>query len=154
MLAALCIVLMLLGAVLELGMYAAPLLAGVCLIPYGQKYGKKYQLTVFGAVGLLSFMLVPNIEQNLMFAGFFGWYPLLRDSLQRLGKPWRICLKLLVFNGVVIAIEALVMLVLVPEALGSLMTVLLLIMGNVTFVLYDYVIPFLSLRLGKVRDMM
>lgn len=154
MLAAVCIVLMLLGAVLELGMYAAPLLAGVCLIPYGQKYGRKYQLIVYAAVSLLSLMLVPNIEQNLMFVCFFGWYPLLRDRLQKLRKPLRIALKILVFNLAVISIEALVMLVLVPEALGGFMTVLLLIMGNVTFILYDYVIPFLSLRLGKVRDMM
>ena len=41
MLAAVCLVLMLLGAVLELGMYAAPLLAEVCLVPYGRKYGAK-----------------------------------------------------------------------------------------------------------------
>lgn len=149
-----CLVLMLLGAVLELGMYAAPLLAGVCLVPYGRKYGTKYQLIVYAAVSLLSFMLVPNIEQNLMFAGFFGWYPLLRPGLGRLSKGLRITVKLLIFNAVIIAIEALVMLVLAPEVLGSVLTVLLLVLGNVTFLLYDFVLPVLELRLNRIMKLM
>ena len=49
MMTALCVVLMWLGAVLELGMYAAPLFAGLSLIIIGQKYGSKYQLTVWAA---------------------------------------------------------------------------------------------------------
>ena len=154
MLAAVCVVLMLLGAVLELGMYAAPLLAGVCLIPYGRKYGTKHQLIVFAAVSLLSFILVPNVEQNLMFAGFFGWYPMLRPALGKIPKGLRITVKLLIFNAVIIAIEALVMLVLVPEALGSVLTVLLLVLGNVTFLLYDFVLPVLELRLNRIMKLM
>ena len=53
MLAALCVVLMVLGAVLELGMYAAPMLAGLLFIPVGQKYGKKYHGILFVASSLL-----------------------------------------------------------------------------------------------------
>ena len=37
MMAAVCVVIMLLGAVIDLGTYAAALLAGVAMIPYGQK---------------------------------------------------------------------------------------------------------------------
>ena len=154
MLAAACTVIMLLGAVLELGMYAAPLLVGLLLIPYGQKYGAKYQLVVFAAVSLLSFMLVPNIEQNLMFTGLFGWYPVLRPALQRLYKVPRLISKLLIFNMTVIAIEALVMLVLVPEAMGGILMIILLVLGNATFLLYDYIIPIMSIRLEKLRQLM
>ncbi|MBQ4040946.1 MAG: hypothetical protein IJC91_07420, partial [Oscillospiraceae bacterium] len=135
--------LMLLGAVLELGMYAAPLLAGICLLPYGQKYGIKYQIIVYLAVSFLSFILVPNIEQNLMFAGLFGWYPALRPALQGLSKLPRIVVKLLIFNVTIIAIEALVMLVLVPEVLGGGLIAALLVLGNITFILYDCIIPVL-----------
>lgn len=42
MMAALCVLIMLLGAVIDLGTYAAALLAGVAAIPYGQKYGRKH----------------------------------------------------------------------------------------------------------------
>lgn len=154
MLAAVCAVLMLLGAVLELGMYAAPLLAGICLLPYGQKYGIKYQIIVYLAVSFLSFILVPNIEQNLMFAGLFGWYPALRPALQGLSKLPRIVVKLLIFNVTIIAIEALVMLVLVPEVLGGGLIAALLVLGNITFILYDCIIPVLTVRLSKIKDLM
>lgn len=40
MMTALCVVLMWPGAILELGVYIAPLFAGLCLIPIGLKYGK------------------------------------------------------------------------------------------------------------------
>lgn len=148
MLAALCVVLMLLGAVLELGMYAAPLLAGVLLIPYGSKYGIKAQLTAFAAVALLSFILVSNAEQNLMFAGFFGWYPMIRQHLSALPRLGRLVLKLVIFNAAVIAVELLVMKLIAPEFMAVWMLVLLLVLGNLTFLLYDMLIPRLERTLG------
>ena len=50
MMAAVCVVIMLLGAVVDLGTYAAALLAGVAMIPYGQEYGRK--LTFMRAVSI------------------------------------------------------------------------------------------------------
>lgn len=141
MMAAVCVVLMLLGSVLGLGMYAVPLLIGILLIPIGKKYGRKYQIMLWLVISALSFMLIPNVEQNLMFAGLFGWYPILYPTLQKLSKGIRWIVKLLLFNTVVIAIEALVMLVLVPEVMGTGVLLGLLALGNVIFILYDRIIP-------------
>ena len=141
MLTALCVVLMLLGAVLELGMYAAPLFAGLSFLPVGRQYGRTYHLLVYGASCLLCFLLVPNIEQNLMLAGLFGWYPILRPLLQKLPRLLRLPAKLLFFNTVIVAIEALVMLVLVPETVGTALLWILLLLGNVVFFTYDLLIP-------------
>lgn len=150
MMTALCVVLMWLGAVLELGMYAAPLFAGLCLIPMGQKYGQKYQIMVWIASGLLSLMLVPNIEQNLLYMGLFGWYPVLRPKLQNLPAFLRVLVKLLIFNAVVIAIEALVIFLLVPEAMTMWMTVLLMVLANITFLAYDYLIPRMEYLMRRI----
>ena len=141
MTAALCVVLMVLGAVLELGMYACPLLAGLCLVPIGKGYGRRYHITAFAVTGILCVLLVPNIEENLMFIGLLGWYPILFPRLQRLPRWLRLPVKLLIFNAVVIAIEYLVMTVLVPEVLGGVFLWILLILGNVTFLLYDWMLP-------------
>lgn len=141
MISALCVVLMILGGILELGMYAAPMIAGLCMIPIGRLYGTKYQTMVWVTVSLLSFMLVPHIEQNLIFAAFFGWYPIARPKLDKLPKGLRFVCKILIFNIVIIAVESLVMLVLVPEAMESIFLILLLVLANVTFVMYDFVIP-------------
>ena len=154
MMAALCVVLMVLGAVLELGMYACPLLAGLCFIPIGQKYGRKYHLILFVATALLSFFLVPNIEENLIFAGLFGWYPILRPVLQKLPGVLRWLVKLAVFNGVVAAIEWLVMTVLAPEAMADVMLWVLLALGNVTFIAYDFLIPRLDALMGRIVKLM
>ena len=153
MMTALCVVLMWLGAILELGMYVAPLFAGLCLIPIGQKYGSKYQLTVGVASSLLSLMLVPNIEQNLLYVGLFGWYPVLRPKLQKLPKVLSFLAKLLIFNVVVIAIEALVICLLVPEALTAWMIVLLLVLANITFLAYDFLIPRMEILMSRITKL-
>lgn len=138
---AVCVVLMLLGAVLELGIYAAPMFAGLCLVPLGEKWGRKYQTTLWVAVSLLSFLLVPNVEETLIFFGFFGWYPILRPTLQRLPQPLRLAVKLLLFNGVIAVIEAVVLFLLVPEDITGTFLLVLLAMSNLVFLLYDSIVP-------------
>lgn len=138
---AVCVVLMLLGAVLELGIYAAPMFAGLCLVPLGEKWGRKYQTTLWVAVSLLSFLLVPNVEETLIFFGFFGWYPILRPTLQKLPQPLRLAVKLLLFNGVIAVIEAVVLFLLVPEDITGIFLLVLLAMSNLVFLLYDSIVP-------------
>ncbi|MBQ1236469.1 MAG: hypothetical protein IIX72_05815 [Oscillospiraceae bacterium] len=152
MMAAVCVVIMLLGAVIDLGTYAAALLAGVAMIPYGQKYGRKYQLMVFAASAMLSFMLVPNIEQNIMYLGFYGWYPILWPELEKLPKVTKYIAKFIIFNLCFISIEALVMLVLVPEAMGSVLFIIFIITANITFFAYDYMIPLLDVPFNRIKN--
>ena len=152
MMAAVCFIIMLLGMVLRLGTYAAPLLAGVAMIPYGQKYGRKYQLMVFFASAALCLMLLPEIEQNLMYLGFYGWYPALWPSLQKLPKLAGITVKLVVFNILFISIELLVMLFLVPEFMESIVFIIFIITANVTFLAYDYMIPLLDAPMKRIKD--
>ena len=150
MMAALSVVLMVLGAILELGMYACPLFAGLCFIPVGQKYGRKYHITLYVASSILCFLMVPNMEENLMFVGLFGWYPIVRPVLQKLPKVIRWICKLVIFNVVVIAIEWLVMTILVPEAIGGTLLWVLLILGNITFLAYDFMIPKMEILMGRI----
>lgn len=138
---ALAVALMAVGGLLGIGLYAAPMLAGLCLLPAGRHLGLKYHLLLWLAVSALSFFLVPDIEQNLMFLCLFGCYPILRPALQRLPRLPRLLCKLLFFNAVSVALEALVLLVLAPEALEPPLLLLLLALGNLTFLLYDLLIP-------------
>ena len=137
--AALAVAVMAAGGVLGIGTYISPLIAGMCLLPVGSLLGKKYHITLWLAVSALSFLLVPDIEQSLMFLCLFGCYPVLRPLFERLPRIPRLLCKLLFFNAVTIALEALVMLLLV----------LLLVLGNVVFVLYDVLIPRIAYLLNK-----
>lgn len=139
--AALAVVLMAVGGLLGVGLYAAPMLAGLCLLPAGRHLGLKYHLLLWLAVSALSFFLVPDVEQNLMFLCLFGCYPILRPALERLPRVPRLLCKLLFFNAVSVALEALMLLVLAPESLAPPLLLLLLALGNLTFLLYDLLIP-------------
>ena len=149
MMAAFSVVVMLLGAVLSLGMYLCPMLVGLCLMLIGREYGFRYHLLLWVVISILCFMLVPNPEENLMFAGFFGWYPAAYPMLECLPKCLRMPAKLVLFNIVVIALEVLIVFVLVPEVLESAMLVLLLLLGNLMFVMYDRLIPKFPALAGK-----
>lgn len=150
MLTALSVVLMILGGILELGMYACPLFVSLSFVPVGEKYGRKYHIMLYAASAILCFLLVPNWEENLMFAGFFGWYPIIRPALQKLPKLLRWPLKLLLFNAAVIAMEWLLMTLIAPEAMGGMLLWILLAMGNVTFVLYDCLIPKMNVLMRRL----
>ena len=147
--AALGVVIMMLGAFLGVGTYLAPMLVGVCLIPVGREWGARYQILLWIAISLLCLMLVSDPEENLMFLGLFGWYPVVRPVLQKLPPVLRGIVKLLLFNVAVIALELLVLLVLAPESIGTALTVLLLVLGNVTFFVYDLVIPRFEILIFK-----
>lgn len=138
---ALSVVIMLIGGVIELGAFAAPMIAGLCLIPVERQFGRKYQVAVYMAVSLLCLLLVPNAEANLMYLALFGLYPILYPQFQRLHGAVRWVCKLLYFNTAAVAVETLVVTLLMPEVLTGWMIALLLILGNITFLLYDLILP-------------
>lgn len=147
MIAALCVAIMLLGQLIGVGMYASPILCGMVLLPVGSMYGKKTHMLTFLATSLLSFMVVSDIEQNLMFVCIFGWYPAIYDVLQKRKNPWRILLKLFIFNVVVIPLQILLCYVLVPQDYGTWMMILLIVLFNVIFLCYDKLIPRMQIKL-------
>ena len=149
MLSALSVALMLLGALLGIGMYAGPMLAGLCLLPLKREAGTRGQWLVWLSVSLLSLMLVSDPEQNLMYIALFGLYPILYPRFQAMPRKWRMVCKLVFFNVVIVAVEALIILVLVPETLGLWMGMALLVMGNIVFLLYDHVLPVFDVLLTR-----
>ena len=151
---AMCVAIMLLGAVIGVGVYVAPMIAGICLIPTGKKYGTKYHISLWAIVSILSLLIVPDIEEGLMFLCLFGFYPIVYPYFQKLPKLVRILLKLAYFNVVIIAVEYVVINLFVPETLGLPLALVLLAIGNVTFLLYDKIIPttdrLLERNIGKL----
>lgn len=151
---AMCVVIMLLGAVIGVGVYVAPMIAGICLIPTGKKYGTKYHVSLWVIVSILSLLIVPDVEEGLMFLCLFGFYPIVYPYFEKLPKLPRILIKLVYFNAVIVAIEYVVTAFFVPETLGLPLALALIAIGNVTFLLYDKIIPrtdrLLKKNIGKL----
>ena len=142
-LAALAVVLLLLGGVIPIGTYIAPMLASLPLIVLLAELPKGLCLGWYAVVAILGVMLCPDKETAFVFV-FLGWYPVAKPALDRLPRLPRIAAKLLIFNLAVAALYALLILVFRLEALvqeaketGLVLLLVLLVLGNVTFLLYD-----------------
>lgn len=141
---ALSVVLLLLGNALQIGTYAAPMLAAFLLIPIQEEYGAKYSLLLYLMVSILSVLLVPDKELALFYTLVMGYYPVLKQVLDRLRPaPLRWAAKLAVFNAATAVLYGLLFLFIGPELAaemlsdGPAMAAALLAMGNLAFFLCD-----------------
>ena len=143
-LAGLCTALMCLGGILPGATYCAPLLASLVLIPAREECGAKPAWLLFAASALLSLILSADKEAAVLFLAL-GYYPLVKAALDAVRPRLlsRLC-KLAFFNAAVMAAYALLLFVLLSDALraelgamGTALLLALLLGGNVVFLLYD-----------------
>ena len=143
--AALCVALMLLGAVIPIAMFIAPAVAGFLIATVCVECGLQMALTAYAAVSLLALLFVPDKEVALIFTVLLGYYPLVKPKFERIRPALlRGVCKLLLCNGAVLAMYGLIYL-LVPMGIISqelrttamAATLVTLAMGNVAFLLYD-----------------
>ena len=156
-LAALAVVILLLGGVIPVGTYVAPMLASLPLTVLLTELPRGLCLGWYAVVAILGATLCPDKETAFVFV-FLGWYPVARPALDRLPRLLRIAAKLLLFNLAVAALYALLILVFRLEALvneaketGLALLLGLLVMGNGTFLLYDLVLKRLTFVYEKKR---
>ena len=144
MLGALSVVLLLVGCALQIGTYAAPMLAAFLSIPVLEEYGPWYALTLYVCVSILAVLFVPETELALFYVLVMGYYPVLRVRLNRIkSKVLRWILKFAIFNAATVVVYLLLFALLGPAVLdelladGTAMLVALLAAGNLCFWLCD-----------------
>ena len=142
---ALAIVVMLMGSIIPIATFCAPLISSVLMMTVAIEFGAKTGLLLYLAVALLALLLVPDREMAMIFTFFLGYYPVLKFYLERLRPaPLRLLAKLIVFNGAILAMYSILLYLFPMQALvdefsgmGHGFVLLLLAMGNVAFLLYD-----------------
>lgn len=100
MLAAAELVLLLLASVVPTGRLALTAIAGTINIVTLLECGKRYTLLVYIAVSALSAILLPLKLLAVLYIAFFGYYPLVKSLLERLGKlrlEWLLKVLILLF---------------------------------------------------------
>lgn len=125
--------------------YTLPAISGILLISMVIEYGYKSALLCYAAVAVLSLLLVPNKEAALLFAGFFGFYPILKGKLEQLKKrPLEWLFKFLIFNAAMLVFVLAASWFLGIEqvlgelgALGYWAYLILFVLGNAVFLLFD-----------------
>lgn len=88
-------------------------------------------------------LIAPDKEAAILYVMFLGYYPILKSVIERIKKPvleWAV--KLLIFNAAVIAAYAIIIHVITTgedmNVFGKYTVLVLLALGNVTFVVYDF----------------
>ena len=150
---AVSVILMVLGGVIPIATFTAPAFAGLCLVPVLVEFGGKTALLCYVAVSLLSFLFVPDREMLLLFVLLLGYYPIVQPYISRIKiKPLQLLAKVLLCTVSVIIAYSLLLLLFASPALrqefgeyGLWFQATLLIVGNITFLLYDILIQKIKL---------
>ena len=142
--AALEIILMMIAGLTRLGTYAFPCFAGFLTIAVVIEYKCKWAFAVYAVAALLSFFLAADKEPALMFTALFGYYPILKNILERRVKNRAVCwiVKFAVFNAAAVASFFIATLLLsIPASeftlFGVYVPLVFLGLGNAFFILYD-----------------
>lgn len=152
---ALSLVLMLLTGLIPVGTYAFPIFSGILLSVIVIEFNSKWALAVYFVVSVLSFFLSGDKEAVLYFIMFFGFYPILKGTVERIHALWiQYLLKYAVFNVCIIgAFFAGLYLLQIPresfELFGVYLPWVFLLIGNIIFLLYDKCVTVLIIRYIK-----
>lgn len=143
-LAALGVVVMCLGTLIPVATFLCPMVCMILAQVVMKTCGGKMGWAWYGAVAVLSLLLSPDKEAAAVFAAL-GYYPMVKPRLEKRKLPW--LWKGLLFNAVILALYWLLIHLFGLDALaeefaeaGRVMTVVMLILGNVTFFLLDRVL--------------
>ena len=142
MMAALSVVLMFVTTFVSVLVYVLPIATGLIVFFVSEFADKKWASGVFFTTAFLSLVLLTDKEAGLTYTLFFGYYPLIKHSLEKLPKALSWVVKLIVFNIAAVLIGVLGVVVFGISAeeykeFGGFTIPVLLGLANIAFILYD-----------------
>ena len=150
-LAALAVVIMLLGGLIPIATYVCPMLCMILCYFVDRACGKKIAWAWYGAVSILALIFAPDKESAAVFV-FLGYYPIIKLWLEKFKLG--IFLKLVYFN---ISIGVLYYLLITIMGMQDIMSefmefgyiglAITIVLGNLVFYLTDIVLNLVSKRL-------
>ena len=142
--AAVAVVIMSMGTLIPVATYVCPMLCCMITKIVLSICGKRIAWAWYGAVAILSVMMAPDKEAAAVFV-FLGYYPIVKPWLDKRKLSW--LWKGLLFNSVILSMYWLLIHIFGMneiaadyEEAGKVMTVIMLILGNVTFYMLDLVL--------------
>ncbi len=139
---ALSVVLMLFTTVLPILMYVLPIVTGLLVLFTADITNPKWAVGVYFSTSFLSILLLTDKESALTYCLFFGYYPIIKDIIEKLPKWASWILKFLLFNvaAVLIGVTGTFIFGISGDEyneFGKLTIPILLFMANIVFILYD-----------------
>ena len=142
--AALALVIMNLGSLIPVATYVCPMLCMLILAFVTKMCGNRIGWAWYGVVAVLSLLLGPDKEAASVFV-FLGFYPIVKPRFDRL--RFAVIPKLALFNVLILTMYALLIRLFGMNQIaaefaeiGRVLTVVMLLLGNVIFLLLDRVL--------------
>lgn len=142
MMAALSVVLMFITTFVSVFVYVLPVVTGLVVFFVSEFADKKWAAGVFFTTAFLSMILLTDKEAGLTYTLFFGYYPLIKNLIEKLPKILSWVVKIVIFNLAAVCIGVLGVVVFGISAeeykeFGAFTIPILLGLANVAFILYD-----------------
>ena len=123
--------------------YCIPMVAGALLLVPSIEFGTGAAMMAYAVVSFISMILLPSKEAPLMYVFLFGLYPIIKKYFERIPRRlFEFLAKFAYFNVAAVAAVSVATFVLgIPlddGTLGKWAVPLLLVFGNIAFLLYDY----------------
>lgn len=143
--AALMLALMFLLSVFPSATIAAPAVASVVMVFAVLELGKGWAIGEYAATAILALLILPSKEAAVLFAVFFGYYPIIKavieKKIRRRVPEWTV--KIVLFLAIVSAAYYLMIRFMGVEfeeigKYGRAAIPLLLLFGAIAFVAYDF----------------
>ena len=143
-LAALAVVIMCMGGLIPVATFICP---AVCMMIQAivlRRCGRRFAWAWYGAVAILSLLMGPDKEAAAVFV-FLGYYPIVKPWIDRrkLSFLWKLVLfnvSILAMYTVLINLLGMAHVLAEFEELGTIMTIVTLVLGNVTLFMLDVIL--------------
>ena len=157
MLSALGVVLLYIGSLVEALDLSAAVLASLACIIAVIEYGKGAPWAIYGVTSVLSLILLPIKTPAAFYAIFFGFYPILKEKIERRPRLLQWVIKEAIFNvALVIMGFAVYFLSTTGDNLlleNPLIIAATVVMAELAFVLYDIALTrLISFYIIKLRN--
>ncbi len=140
---ALSIVLMFLTGIIPTLTYAIPAIAGGLLIMVVIEISPKFASAVYVAISILSLLVVADKEAAVMYAIFFGYYPILKSFIEKkLSGIYAWLIKYIIFNIAIVSSYLVVSKIFMISyddinSFGKFAIPVMLLVCNFVFAVYD-----------------
>ncbi|MBQ8850692.1 MAG: hypothetical protein IJ011_10205 [Clostridia bacterium] len=153
-LSALGVVLLYVGALISVLDISMAVIASICCIFAVIEYGGYYPWLIYAVTGVLSLLVLPQKEAAVMYILFFGFYPIIKEKLEKKKKLLSWILKEVIFNVALCVMLVLSHFLLAADASEpAILYVVFVILAEIAFPLYDLALTrMISLYIYKIRS--
>ncbi len=150
---ALCVVFLLIGSLFQTLDLSAAAVGSIVILVAFIELGKGWATGVYVAASVLSLLLIPYKTAAVMFALFTGFYPIVKEPLNRI-KPFYLsfAVRILCFNSLLTAIIFISKRFFGIEEDFINFGVVIYAIANIAFILYDFALERISVTyVSKIK---